>query len=577
MKICFVRALFTGVAALGLTATFAQGLSTTNPNALQPEFAKTPALPNWNQTHLQAIWDAVRHTAGNSSFEYRWIFASDELKARQATYSGLRNAPIQRAAHLVDVPVGLRSKLVDLYNPGQTTKPIPYTHRDTVGWAVLRLVKRSPVEPLRPGTSFEASARRWVQQGLLPDPEVLLSDPRERARVAYWNARTTEAVAAIAPDLGPNVRYGNQLTPLTLAVITQQRAIAQALIDRGADLSLCSPVGCPLGIAAVMGEPAQALEWTQWLLARGAPVDGIDLQYFLSSRTPLAISMIQGFKPVVEALVTAKASPDGVPHVQTTPIESAASNKHRDLVEWLIAHGASVLPFRDRSGETDFERGNLYLAALSTGDQAFATWAESTVISAAEKSPAMRFAAFIEQGKRRVELANDADISLQAAPFKLVLAMRPEQADSVMVGASLNPAWLEEARRGDRRNPMFRLYTSAALTPTPEPESYELLVGQPCVSDAKPTDVCPGVLWHLNRDSSARADFHEVRAAKYEYVREYRSIVDASKEKPGPAKPLQAFAGQTLYLVLASTLELGGPDSKQILVTPRFVRVKLQK
>jgi len=558
-------------------APASSGATAENANNSIPAGSVAGPDQSWDKAQLQALWDTARHTAGTTSYEYKWIFSTDIRTARVARLSGLRNAKVLRAENLIDLQPELRGRLSDLYQPGQTSEPFAYTQRGAQGWSVLQLVSRSAAPPLRSGPAFEASARRWVKFGLLPPPEVLLADPLERARVAYWNATSAAAVAAIPSELTPNVQFGNHHTPLTLAIISKKRDLAQALIDHGANVKQCGLGGCPLSIAAAMDDATQALDWTQWLLGRGAAPDTIDTRYLLGRSTALSGAMTRGWQAVGEALLTAGASPDGAPNVRMTPVESAAAYKHRDLVEWLIAHGASVLPLPDRGTVTVGQHGNLYLAALSTGDTAFATWAESAMISAAEKSPRMRFAVFIEQGKRRVELADGANISLQAAPFKLVLVMRPEQADSVMVAASLNPAWLEEARRGDRRNPMFRLYTSAALTPTPKPESYELLVGQPCASDAKPTDVCPGVLWHLNRDSSERADFHEVRAQKYEYVREYRSIVDVSKDKPGPANPLQAFAGQTLYLVLASTLELGGPDSKQNLIGPRYVTLQLQK
>jgi hypothetical protein len=260
-----------------------------------------------------------------------------------------------------------------------------------------------------------------------------------------------------------------------------------------------------------------------------------------------------------------------------TPIESAAAYKHRDLVEWLIAHGASVLPLPDRGTVTAGQRGNLYLAAASTGDTAFAEWAESTMLSAAQKSPLLRFDAFIEQDKQRLPLTDAAKLRLRAAPFKLVLVLRPGEADDVMMGASFDPAWTEEVRRGDRRNPFFEPLTAAFLAPAPEPGSYELLVGHPCPSTAKPDGMCPGVQWHLQTDASARKDFHEIRANRNEYVHEYRSVVDISADKDSPAQPLEKFAGQTLQLVLTSELALGGPERKVHLIGPRYVTVQLQK
>jgi len=580
----WLRNIVAGLVAIVPVYPLAQGAApassgATAESANNPIPAGSVAGPDqsWDKAQLQALWDTARHTAGTTSYEYKWIFSTDIRTARVARLSGLRNAKVLRAENLIDLQPELRGRLSDLYQPGQSTEPFAYTQRGAQGWSVLQLVSRSAAPPLRSGPAFEASARRWVKFGLLPPPEVLLADPLERARVAYWNATSAAAVAVIPAELTPNVQFGNHHTPLTLAIISKKRDLAQALIDHGADVKQCGLGGCPLGIVAALDDATQALDWTQWLLARGAAPDGIDTRYLLGRSTALSAAMTRGWKAVGEALLAAGASPDGAPDVRMTPIESAAAYKHRDMVEWLIAHGASVLPLPDRGTVTAGQRGNLYLAAASTGDTAFAEWAESTMLSAAQKSPRLRFDAFIEQDKQRLALADDTKLSLRAAPFKLVLVLRPGEADDVMLGASFDPAWMDEVRHGDRRNPLFEPFAAAALAATPEPGSYELLVGQPCPSTAKPDGICPGVQWHLQTDASARKDFHEIRASRNEYVREYRSVADISADKASPAQPLQEFAGQTLQLVLTSELVLGGPERKVHLIGPRYVTLQLQK
>ena len=76
---------------------------------------------SWDKTQLQALWDTARHTAGTTSYEYKWIFSTDIRTARVARLSGLRNAKVLRAENLIDLRPELRVRLSDLYQPGQST------------------------------------------------------------------------------------------------------------------------------------------------------------------------------------------------------------------------------------------------------------------------------------------------------------------------------------------------------------------------------------------------------------------------------------------------------------------------
>ena len=564
-----VSALLTG--ALACTLASAQ-----TPPPAAPPAAPPTAPPAWSQPQWQALWDAARHTSGGVSYEFKWTFFTDITRARMARFSGLRNAAPQRAVNLLGVPAAIRPLLANLYLPGDRSEVVPYTNRGTAGWVVVELVQRTPAPPLRQGAEFEAAAMRWVASGNLPDPDTLLADLQARARAAYWNANTPAAVAAIPADLSPNIVYGNLSTPLLQAILANRIELAQALIDRGADTNLCGLWGCPIQLAADAPDEATATNWVPWLLARGARADAVALEHVAGNSTALATTMRNGRRALAEQLLAAGASPDGVPGVRTTPLEAAAVAKRRDLVEWLIARGASVLPHSDRSQHSPGERGNLVSAAASTGDKSFAEWAERTVVAAARASPRFRFDAHVEQGGRRQRLADGATVTLKAAPFSLVMTLRPGESSGVTMGASFEASWMEEVRRADLRNPMFRPFSSAATSEPPKPESYELFTGQPCPANAKVDDTCPGVQVLMQTDASARRDFHEVRTASHEYVREVRSVYDVSGDAKTPAVPLEQLAGKTLYMVLTDTVNLGGIDGLRH-IGPRYVTVRLQK
>ena len=564
--------------AYGVLLALCMGVDSASGQSKSLDFQLVPppqptAAASYSELQWEALWDAASHTAGSASFEYQWMFAPDEKQARMNRASALRNAPVQRARSLVEVPVGLRLALSDLFTPNDTSEPFAYTHRGEVGVAVVRLVRRGKMEPFANNAAFKDAARQWVARGLMPPPEELLADPLERARVAYWRANGIAALANVPKELSPNVRFGNHYSPLTFAVIQKKRTLVQGLLERGADINFCSLAGCPLGIAAGFEDANEALEWTRWLLAQGATADTVDLRFYGGQETALSAATRGGHQPVVDALLSAGASVDALPGVRITPLEAAGAFKRKQIAEQLIAKGASVLPWDDRGHF--MSRGSLYAAAAETGDADFAKWAEGVMVAGAQKSPQMRFGAFIEQGKRRIEIVDGALVMLQAAPFKLVLVMAPGQAESVMVTSSLNPLLFEELRSGDQRNPVYSVATSAALYPASHPQSYELMVGEPCAPGTKDDARCDGIVWHLNKDDAERADFHEVRSANNEYVREYRSVWSASEGEAKQAKPLSDFAGKTLYVMLATSLALNGPQLKQQPINAKYLRIKL--
>ena len=565
-------ALFAAV--LASTAVHAQNTAPPPADAAPPPGAS--AAPDWTEAQWQALWDAAQHTAGDSAYEYKWVFANDLARARMARLTSLRNATVQRAGNLLLVPPAIRLPLANLYLANDVSAPIPYLNKGVQGFVVVQLVKRSAAAPMRPGPEFRAAAARWVSSGRLDDPTRLMAEPLARAQSAYWNATSAAAIAAVPAELSPNIEFGDFNTPLVRAIQLNQLDMAQGVFDRGADVNRCGIRGCPIGVAAKLADTDNAMYWSKWLLARGARPDTVDLRHYSASTTALTDAVQRGRKDLAELLLTAGASPDAVPKVRMTPIEAAAVANRRDLVEWLIGRGASVLPHADRSDMGQGQRGNLYAAAQYSGNKEFADWAQTTLLSAARSSARYRFDAHIEQSGQRLALADGATLSIKPAPFKLVLTLKPGEATGVTLGASLDAAWMEEVRRGDKRNPMFRPFSSAALAEPPSPQSYEFFVGRPCADNAKPDDVCPGVQAHLQADSSARKDFHETRAARHEYVREFRSVFDVSGDKDAKAEPLAQLAGKTIYMALGETVDLGGADGLR-LIGPRYVTLQLRK
>ncbi len=558
--------------ATALAAATAQ--AQTSPAPTDTPSPPATAAPAWSPAQWRALWDAAQHTAGTTAYEYKWAFYTDIGRARVARVSGLRNVAVRTAPNLLSVHPAIRLTLQNLYTPGEKSQPLAFNNRGTPGYVVVELVRTSRAVPLQPGPEFEKAAALWVANGLLPAPDALLADASERARAAYWQALTPQAVQAVPAELSPNVEYGNHLTPLTRAMLARRWELVQALLDHGADPLQCGVLGCVPHLVVAMPDPAQAAQWLALLLARGARPDTVDPRNLASADTALANAIAQDRMALAEALVQAGASPDGVPGVLHTPLLQAALSHRKDSVQWLIAHGASVLPWKDRALLPFVGASNLATAAQSTGDADFTAWAEKTMLDAANASAAYRFEAFVEQDGKRYPLLDGATPKIKAAPFRLVLVLPPGASDSVTLGASFQKSWADEVRNADRRNPMFRPFSSAALAEPSSEDSYDLLVGQPCPADAKPDDTCPGAQFVLQTDATARKDFHSIRPAAHEYVREVRRIFDVSTMQV-PAVPLDQFRGKTLQLVLSTAINVGGMDGLR-LIHPRFVALSLQ-
>lgn len=530
---------------------------------------KAADLPAWTPQEWDLLFAAAQHTAGARSFQYRAQMFTDLEAAQFASDFGLgarSQVPIEKARNLLDVDPFLRLPLSRLYVERQTSPPLLRT--DAAGgqsWMVVQLVADGQASALKPDRQFQVDAATWVRRGTLPEPAELAADT-ERARVAYFRAVTEDAVRSVPAGLSADVSFGNGSTPLVQAVLRKDLGLAKALVERGADVNRCGSFGCPLALAAQMEDEGTALAWVNWLLAAGARVDGPDPHGFTQFATALTGASWRGHVQVAEVLVAHRASVDGLPGSPLHPVEAAALGARRDMVDWLRARHATLLPDASRRaiGRTTF-----YTAARESQDEAFARWAEQEMVKEAAAAPKYGVQLAFEQDGKVVKVVNGA-AHLRARPFKMVMQLAPD-ADSVQVGASFDAAWMDEVRDGNVHNAMRRPFASGALRPADEPDSEDLLLSARCPADLRADQDCDGVFMMLGTDAAVRNDFHERGPRPGRYVRRVRTLVDPSADSKGT--PVERFAGRTLYLVLGQPLFIGGPAGLRL---PNAIPVKVE-
>jgi ankyrin repeat protein len=517
-------------------------------------------VPNWTAPQWDALLAAAQHTHGRASYVYKAVsYGLDAKAATLASRFGIADKMAStQARNLIDVHPLLRFSLARLYWPSARTEPIPVLNAvGSTTWVVMQLVSRSPSEvPLAVNAEFKTDAAAWVAKSLLPHPEVLLGSNEALARVAYWRARSAQAIEQIPAHLSPDIEFGNSSTPLLEAMLRDDMPSAQALLKRGANVNHCGVWGCPILIAAKMEPETKNLEWTQWLLQNGAKPDQADPKGAILFDTAFTAASWLGYTAVAQQLLDRGASVDGIAGAISTPIEAAAGKGHRAFVEWLIARGASVLPLPDRS-KLPIGRGTLFSAALQSSNEAFSQWAEQTMLSAAEKSQKHIFKVNFEQyGK--IHPVSNGSVKLKAAPFNLVFEF-PADADGIQLGGSTSAKWLEEVRNKDLRNAMFRSIASGAMEAVPKADSYELFVVRPCAPNVKPDGGCEGTHMYFNTDPADRPDFHERRSNPTRFVRTVRKVYDTSgsDNKQEESLSIEKMAGQNLYLVMARPLFVG--------------------
>lgn len=541
-------------------------------------WSQQTAFTDDERGHLVGAW---QHTAGSAAFDYRLVVYEAETQARVARLArwgeGTRyKAHEFRADSLVDVDPGLRVALAQLYEPRQRSMPVRWVRKSgATHWAVLELVTRGPVRAPANAAEFDARARRWVTQGNLPEPAELAASAEHRSRAAYWLAVTPEAVNAVPVQWSPNVSFGNAMTPLTQALLAGRVAVAEALLARGADANRCALWGCPLHLAVEMKDAAAASTATRLLLAAGAKPGQNDPRFEASRDAPLNNAIGVRRTELVKALLDAGASPDGAPGVLITPLVAAVRSSDRGSMNLLLQSGASPLPHEDRG--VDWLNRSITIVGMASvgGDKELLALTEKLMMEAALKAPRYRWDAHFEQDGRRIPIVDGAQVMLKAAPFKLVLTLPPPANEyGVSVTASYSPALADEVRRPDRGNGIFIATRSAAMSEPPREDSYELFLYDTRPADAKPDDTWGGNM-HLSVNQQRR-DFHEVRAATHEHVREFRAVAAISEEGNGEATgvPLAQLKGKRITMALGGFL----PTEEWVgrLVAPRVVTIVLQ-
>ncbi len=132
------------------------------------------------------------------------------------------------------------------------------------------------------------------------------------------------------------VDYASRL-PLFLAASKGHAAIAELLIEKGADVSMeYQLLGWrSLHVAANKGH----LDVVEILIEHGADVNAAHRE---TGKTPLHTAAEGGRLPIVESLIAKGADVNARDNVNARPIHYAAASAHSDVVELLIAHGASA-------------------------------------------------------------------------------------------------------------------------------------------------------------------------------------------------------------------------------------------
>ncbi|NDY93273.1 hypothetical protein [Ideonella livida] len=521
------------------------------------------AVPEWPQEDWEAVYNAWRHTAaGTPSTDWRVAYFATEDQARRGRLerwgTGTHHlAPQRHASSQADVPLALRTALGNLTRPGERSPVLALKGVEgEPEWAILELVARGPLERPADRQAFMRQAAAWVGQGLLDGPAALRADPDHAARVAYLDATTAQAIKAVPPHLSPNVRLGSGLTPLTWALLSTDLDRLQALLDRGADPNLCGQLGCPLHLLGLKEDAATRATWLERLLQAGARPDAVDTTYRFASTTALGDAVLKGDMGTARRLRRAGAHPDGVPGVSATPLEMALETGQRAAAQWLVAEGASVLPWEDRSIQDPARgalgRGNPWLASRDHPD--LQSWIEGLMMSAAAARPEHDIRLIVEQDGRRQPVQDGGVLTLRPAPFRLIFVMPGTHPRGVTLTASLSPSFAQAARRNHRGNGALIPSRSGALTEVDQPNAGALLLHDTPVGGTS-RDQAVGGHVVLQADPSVRRDFHAQRGT--EYIREVAHVTAVPEQgEPGPDRPITALKGQQLELVYGSTLVL---------------------
>ncbi|WP_062379438.1 ankyrin repeat domain-containing protein [Demequina pelophila] len=203
----------------------------------------------------------------------------------------------------------------------------------------------TPTAAAMPG---EAAAGTGEAAGAATGASSPVLTPDQALRAAIVRDDLDGALAALADgaDVSAEVRGA---TPLHMAARLGRAAIAQELIDAGADVEATawrSRGDRPLHLAA-MSDSAETVEV---LLEAGADIEAAGDSFFAGP--PLAVAASAGSVAAVEALVAAGAELEAENIYAATALVSAAFFGQPETVRALVEAGADVNADRDGAGHT---------------------------------------------------------------------------------------------------------------------------------------------------------------------------------------------------------------------------------
>lgn len=237
----------------------------------------------------------------------------------------------------------------------------------------------------------EVNANTWLNEyalTALPTLGDLKTDPKLTVRREMGGIYTQASLLAAIQSgkIQPqdiNTRLANGTTLLRRSIFLQDAEMMDILLKNGARADICTPK-CPLN-------------------------DAIYVQN----------------QVLVNKLLDAGAKPDGEAS-DSRPLTMAARKADKEIVELLLARGANpLLPQADASFGVETNRSLLQYSP--SDNPAFVEWLQEKINARLEKSGKYTWSAWIEQGKQKTRLTDNAVIKLKKAPFRITMQINPVQ------------------------------------------------------------------------------------------------------------------------------------------------------
>ena len=542
-------------AALAAAPTFAQ----------TDVFGPASARLGLSEAQLQALYDQARAMYDGQAYTVDFItrptceemapFATPpkDRVVLSAQLRGEMQRQIRRfqSRALFGFPPELREQIRSLV-PRQHTPPFKLAGGTCMLGEVIE-VKPSPM-PAYDRVRHQLSY--MVEQGWLPHPDKLASDPMLAERRLADSILTVEQLNAAPAGLDVNQRLSNGATLLVRALGLGRFDLARALLARKADPNLCAPRFCGMETVLYDKDQAAALRMLADLLAAGANPNqaGLGRNIFL----PLTAAAGKGNIAAAKALLAAGAKVDGIPG-RVPPLSVAAGTNNREAFEFLLANGADIW-VRD---ETAPFFGTVYAAATQTSDEAFVRDVERRMLADAEKTGRFKWQGWVEQGGKRTPLAS-GDIRVKREPFRLVF--RVDGHVGMLIASADSDVLQKATREGNLDTVVARVGTIGAedVKGVGDELFVNTLAGNP-----DPLNNGVHQRWFWDSDEMRRFASRTQVAGGYEYVREVRGVlVDSATQT------LKAYAGRAIHLVVAAPIPLA--FNAQRLQDPAYVTLRFE-